>query len=135
MYGSSFARRQQNLKSKLPEDWQDIAIDNRDDERILSEIVDAPQNGLWMPLRTALQNSWGEFKKVSEKVESKLEKEVEDLLEEVKLIIGVRAACSVALRKLPLCKGFMSKSATLRECKRLLGALEIKELPCCVPNV
>ena len=64
-------------------------------------------------MRTALQNSWEEFKKVSEKVDSKLETAVDDILEEVNLIIGVHAACSVAFRKLPLCKGFRSKSATL----------------------
>ena len=62
-------------------------------------------------------------------------KAVGDLLEEAKTLVGVRAALSVAMRKLPRCVGARSKSATVREARRLISALQIKEFPVAVNAV
>ena len=58
-----------------------------------------------------------------------------ELCEEAKLLVGARACLTVALVKLPECRTQKSKSATVRECKRLISGLKIKEFPVAITNI
>ena len=71
------------------------------------------------------------YKETGETITQQMADDVDKDLGEVKLLICVRAACSVALRKLPQCKGHRSNSATLRECKRLIQHKGISKLHHC----
>ena len=54
---------------------------------------------------------------------------MEDLLDVSKVMVGVRAAVTVLLTKLPAAKNVRSKSATVRETKRLIKSLKCKAFP------
>ena len=66
------------------------------------------------------------------KQDKAVQDKVEEVLEEAKLMVGVRAACSVILTKLPLAKSVNSKAATIRETKRLINGLKCKAFPAAI---
>ena len=62
-------------------------------------------------------------------VDGKVDKAVLEKLEEAQMMLALRACETVTLRKLPECKSQKSRTATLREAKRLVGKLEGPEIP------
>lgn len=60
-------------------------------------------------------------------------KSIDELVVTSKVILGVRAASSVTLVRIPEATSSKSKAGFVRECKRLIRALEI-ELPVVVLN-
>ena len=63
------------------------------------------------------------------KFDAKFEERMDTLHNEGKLLLAARAACTVALKKVPDAKSPKSKVALVRETSRLIGRLEIKGFP------
>ena len=59
------------------------------------------------------------------------EKEYDELMDEAKMIIGIRAASTVTLVRLPAEARPKSRAGLVRETKRLIKHLEV-QLPTCV---
>ena len=59
------------------------------------------------------------------------EKEYDELMDEAKMIIGIRAASTVTLVRLPTEARPKSRTGLVRETKRLIKHLEV-QLPTCV---
>ena len=120
-----------NLEKCIPEGWRDYTLVIRDDELIKQHIVANAELVHLLPRRNALLKSSELFDAATAKVkfaEAPKKPDTTDLLTESKLMVAVRAGVTVVFAKLPLCKNAKSRSATLRETKRLIGALEV-EIP------
>ena len=131
-----------NLEKCVPEDWRSYTLLARDDEMIVKNIVENQELLQLLPRRSALQKSVETFESVTRKFNGnaatldtgKMPTGIDDLLEEAKLMVAIRAACSVTFEKLPLCKNQKSRAATLRETKRLISALEV-EIPTAITKM
>ena len=60
------------------------------------------------------------------KFDAKFEERMDTLHNEGKLLLAARAACTVALKKVPEATNQKSKASLVRETSRLIGRLDIK---------
>ena len=135
-------RLRTNLVTSLPTDWKEFSVTNRDDERITSELLDHDHASRWIGLRASLiqgqqlmKQAYGNLTSPAPVMPKQIDQDNQKVTDEAKMVVGVRAALSVALVKLPDCLTARSKSATLREAKRLLASLDIKDFPVAISNI
>ena len=100
----------QHVKAKLekcvPEDCRSHTLRVRDDEKIAKRIVENEELFHLLPRRNALLKSVEVFDAVSDKLGAEVAPKpagIDDLLTEGKLMVDIRAACSVTFEKLPAC--------------------------------
>ena len=146
---ASLQRLRQNVQACFPENWRQFTVRNRDDELILEHLVNNAVGAKLFARRGALDQA---FTKIMDSYdmlsattvqggppEQKMpQREIEctrTMLEEAKLVVGVRAAVTVALVKVAACKTAKSRAATIREVKRLIAALEIDHFPSAVMTI
>ena len=99
-------RLRANLQATFPEDWSRFCIDKRDDERILAEICNKPALDKLLPTQAALKASLSSLESAiakikAEPINKKDQKAIEDLIVESRKMLGVRAASTVTLVKVP----------------------------------
>ena len=115
----------------MPQDWRKYVIEIRDDAKIMSEIVDNAALCEILPKLGAVTASWSAYTTMLGYFDEKPTFEVHKSIEEARLMIAVRAATTVTLRKLPSCSISKSKAATLREAKKLIKDIEVV-VPACI---
>ena len=121
---------QNALAALTPPDWRKYTIEVRDDAKIMSEIVDNEPLALLLPKLDALTVSETFHTAMLSAIKKSSTLDVEPVMTEGKLLIAVRALCTVTLRKLPLAQTARSKAATTREARKL-----VKEIDVVVPSV
>ena len=121
---------QNALAALTPPDWRKYTIEVRDDAKIMSEIVDNEPLALLLPKLDALTVSETVHTAMLSAIKKSSTLDVEPVMTEGKLLIAVRALCTVTLRKLPLAQTARSKAATTREARKL-----VKEIDVVVPSV
>ena len=126
------------LKGTYPTDWRSFCIDQRDEDRILNELCNNHALDKLLPTQKALQDGLATLGKANASLGTKQLTDgelaaFEALVQDSKIVFGIRAASTVSLVKIPSACNAKSKQAFLRECKRLLAALQI-QLPAVVLN-
>lgn len=122
-----------------PENWRQYCITMRDDAWITEHLIQNPLGAKLLARRGALDQAFvkifGAHHMVAATIPERESTLTTELLTESKMMVGVRAALTVALTKMPLCKTAKSRAATLREVKRLIAALEIESFPSAVMTI
>ena len=131
-------RMKSNLQATFPQDWPTFCVEDRDEIRILEEVCHNSKLDKLLPCQTSLKDSMSSFSKTMSLLKAKQltpgETNVFDgVIADSKRMLGVRAASTVTLVKLPGTAAAKSKAGFLRECKRLLAALQI-DVPTVVLN-
>ena len=146
---ASLQRLRQNVQACFPENWRQFTVKSRDDELILEHLANNAVGAKLFARRGALDQA---FTKIMDSYdmlsattvqggppEQKMpQREIEcsrTMLAEAKLVVGVRAAVTVALVKVAACKTAKSRAATIREVKRLIAALEVDDFPSAVMTI
>ena len=130
---SALQRLRQNVQECFLADWRAFTVATRDDEWIMEHLVNFALGGKLFARRSALDQA---YTKVADLIcIDREKKDTKELLDEAKLMVGVRAAVTVTFVKMPLCRTNKSKAATLREVKRLIAALELEDFPAPIMNM
>ena len=116
---------QNALDALTPPDWRKFTIEIRDDAKIMSEIIDNDDLNFLLPKLQALNISWVAYTTMLGYIGEKPTYEVAESCGEARLLIAVRAATTVTLRKLPSCLSGKSKAATVREAKKLIKDIDV----------
>jgi hypothetical protein len=127
-----------NLEATYPADWRSFTVDQRDNKRIIDEICNNESLAKLLPCQTALKEAQTDFESAMAKIgDSSIPKDLYDKIANIfdnsKMMLGIRAASTVTLLRLPTATNLKSKISFVRECKRLIRALEIT-LPTAVLN-
>lgn len=127
-----------NLQGTFPQDWPTFCVENRNEARILEEVCHNSKLDKLLPCQTSLKDSLSNFSKTMSLLKAKQltpgeTKVYDDIITDSKRMLGVRAASTVTLVKIPSAMAAKSKAGFLRECKRLLAALQI-DVPTVVLN-
>ena len=121
----------------IPEDWQIYTLESADNEKTFEHIVNSDALSHIMSHCDSLKNARDTMEDAlprlmldeSEaplKFDAKFEERMDTLYNEGKLLLAARAACTVALKKVPEATNQKSKASLVRETSRLIGKLEIK---------
>jgi hypothetical protein len=132
------ARLKANLDSSFPADWESFCVVDRNEERILEELCNNLNLDRLLPSQVALRDGLATFEKGicaigSDGLSQQEKLAIEALIHTAKKVLGVRAASTVTLLRLPAATNSKSRQAFVRECKRLICALQI-DLPPAVLN-
>ena len=124
----------------IPEDWQSYTVESKDNEKILEHIVnndalshimsrcDSRENAR-DTMEDALPRLMLDESEAPLKFDAKFGERMDTLHNEGKLLLAARAACTVALKKVPEPSNQKSKVGLVRETSRLIGKLEVKGVP------
>ena len=112
--------------------------DSRDDTKILNCMVNNENLDRLLPRQNALKQSKATYENMVLQIggcglKEEEAKTIDGIIADSKLVLGVRAASTVTIVKIPQGKTQKSRQGFVRECKRLITALGV-ELPTAVLN-
>ena len=129
-------RLKTNVRKGVPEDWKSYCVEDVDGDRVIEEIVKNPFSIKLAASMNAMKKgakSLGHIvSKLAEACHSPgmcmpetFKKECNDLADDGKAMVAIRAVCAVTYIKLPKADNAKSKTALVREVKRLVAALDV----------
>ena len=135
---SAIVRLKANIERVFPDDYWEFTVESRDDSKILEHIVNNEELENILPMTRALKAGVCDVENTLSTIHagslnSKLKQSCDSLDEKSKVLLGIRASSTVTLVRLPEATSQKSKVSYIRECKRLVKALQIT-LPTAVLN-
>ncbi len=118
------------LMNVIPKDWRRYTVEERDDKLIMQHVVNNEALNCLLARQSALQASATDFdaamvRLAAPAMDPPQVQTITSLVEEAKVLIAIRAASTVTLVRLPAATTPKSKQGFVRECKRLVAALQI----------
>jgi hypothetical protein len=133
---AGLTRLKGNLEATYPRDWRSFCVDARDAQKILTDVCNTRALDKLLPAQSALKDGFAAFENATTKINAsgvgpQLDGQIAALILDSKQMLGVRAASTVTLVKIPAAPTAKSRSGFARECRRLIKALNIT-LPMCI---
>ena len=127
---TGLTRVKNNLEGIFPQGWEDFCVNARDEERIMTEICNNESFNRLLACQTSLKDAIASFEQAAAKIKAEpvgatFIADAEQAITTSKKLLGVRAASSVTLIKIPSAPNPKSRQGFVRECKRLINTLNI----------
>ena len=139
IWEATIERMIKNVINLFPDDYWYYTVENRDETKIKDHICNNPLLDGLLPSSQAVKQAKSVLAKIISEfgigvqLSDAVGKKCVEVEEKAKVLLGIRAASTVTLIRLPQATTLKSKQGYLRECKRLVKALAIS-LPTSVCN-